>query len=83
MQKSQSLSTTREITMIRFLFTTVLAGFLTLSVSCANGVGVAGNEGGSEPVNDKEAVEYKKAIVRCYKIGGTKVVKIMGELRCY
>lgn len=70
--------------MIRFLLITVSAALLTITASCATGGGgVAGNEGGSEPVNDKEAVEYKKAIVRCYKTGGTKVVKIMGELRCY
>lgn len=59
----------------------VFAAFL--STGCASGGSVAGNEGGSEPVNDKEAIEYKKAVVRCYKTGGTKVVKIMGELRCY
>jgi hypothetical protein len=45
--------------------------------------GVAGNENGSEPINGSEANDYKKAVVRCYKTGGTRVVKIMGELRCY
>ena len=49
----------------------------------AGGGSVAGNEMGSEPLNDAEANEYKKAIVRCYKTGGTRVVKIMNELRCY
>lgn len=44
---------------------------------------VAGNERGSEPVNEQEAIEYRHAVVRCYKTGGTRVVKIMGELRCY
>lgn len=44
---------------------------------------VAGNERGSEPINENEANEYKKAVMRCYKTGGTRVVKIMGELRCY
>lgn len=62
-------------------------GAFSLS-GCASGGGsgpggVAGNEGGSEPVNEAEGRDYKKAIVRCYKTGGTKVVKIMGELRCY
>jgi hypothetical protein len=52
--------------------------------SCATGGGsVTGNEGGSTPVNKKEEFEYKRAIVRCYKTGGTRVVKIMGQLRCY
>lgn len=44
---------------------------------------VAGNEKGSKPVNNEEVTSYKKAIVRCYKIGGTRVVKIEGQLRCY
>jgi len=44
---------------------------------------VLGNEGGSTPVNDNEAAEYKKAIIRCYKTGGTRIVKIMGTLKCY
>lgn len=55
-------------------------------VACQTGGGggnVQGNDGGSEPANEKEAVEYKKAIVRCYKTGGTRIVKIMGDLRCY
>jgi hypothetical protein len=60
---------------------------LVLSVlACSTGGGgggVSGNENGSEPVNGQEALEYKKAVVRCYKTGGTRVVKIMGQLKCY
>jgi hypothetical protein len=60
---------------------------LALSVfACSTGGGsggVSGNETGSEPVNNTEALEYKKAVVRCYKTGGTRVVKIMGQLKCY
>ncbi|MEN9835552.1 MAG: hypothetical protein RL011_1745 [Pseudomonadota bacterium] len=63
------------------------AAILSLSLSAlglsACQTGVAGNENGSIPLNDDEAIEYKKAINRCYKVGGTRVVKIMGELRCY
>jgi hypothetical protein len=72
-------------TMSRSVIIFVLIGFFGLTVSCASGGGgsVSGNETGSEPINDKEALEYKKAVVRCYKTGGTRVVKIMGELRCY
>lgn len=44
---------------------------------------VAGNEAGSEPVNRVEGFEYKKAIVRCHKTGGSRVVKITGKLRCF
>jgi len=65
----------------------IVTGALLLSIgltfaSCA-GNSIPGNENGSEPINDQEATEYKKAIVRCYKTGGTRVVKVMGELRCY
>lgn len=45
--------------------------------------GVAGNEGGSEPVNEPEQWEYQKAVNRCHRTGGTRVVKIKGELKCY
>ncbi len=60
---------------------------ILLSVSaCSTGGGsgdISGNDGGSQPVNSQEALDYKKAVVRCYKTGGTRVVKIMGNLRCY
>lgn len=60
------------------------AALATTMLACApGGGGVQGNERGSEPINEKEAVDYNKAVVRCYKTGGTRVVKIMGELRCY
>ena len=69
------------------IFTAIGATLLPLVVvgafSSSCQTSVSGNEGGSEPINDAETQEYKKAIVRCYKTGGTRVVKIMGELRCY
>ena len=46
-------------------------------------MGVQGNEGGSEPVNEQEQWEYQKAVNRCHRTGGTRVVKIKGELRCF
>jgi len=67
---------------VRFLILCIAyAAFLS---GCQTGGGsVKGNENGSDPVNEQEKYEYQKAIVRCYKTGGTRVVKIMGELRCY
>ena len=44
---------------------------------------LSANENGSDPVNTDEAVQYKKALLRCYKSGGSRVVKMMGELRCF
>ena len=65
----------------------VLAAFATIMIllpltgGCQTGV--SGNDGGSVPVNKEEELDYKKAVNRCYKTGGTRVVKIMGQLRCY
>lgn len=67
-------------TFLRIL--SLLLCLTTLGLSACQ-TSIAGNENGSSPLNDDEAIEYKKAINRCYKIGGTRVVKIMGELRCY
>jgi hypothetical protein len=44
---------------------------------------VSGNEGGSEPVNENEGYEMQKAVNRCHRTGGTRVVKIKGELKCF
>ncbi len=74
---------------LRSIFACVLAcvGVIPFAACQTGGTpgsaGLSGNEMGSEPINDAEANDYKKAVVRCYKTGGTKVVKIMGELRCY
>ena len=51
-------------------------------VAC-QGHGISDNDSGSTPLNEQESLEYKKALVRCYKTGGSRIVKIMGELRCY
>lgn len=68
-----------------FSFLTLL--LFSLTVSCAGG-GSGGsnsmsNDGGSSPINDVEAVEYKKALTRCYKTGGSRIVKINNYLHCY
>lgn len=63
----------------------LLASLLSLT-SCQGGLGgrsVMGNEGGSEPVNEIEAAEMQQAVNRCHRSGGTRVVKIRGQLRCY
>jgi hypothetical protein len=61
--------------------------FLSFSVaslvSCAGGDGTMHNEGGTPPVNDGEVLQYKQALHRCYKTGGSRIVKINGYLQCY
>lgn len=61
--------------------------FIGLLSACATGGmqsgGLSGNSGGSQPYNEREAVEYKSAILRCHKTGGSRVVQIEGQLRCF
>ncbi|MFY7929618.1 MAG: hypothetical protein ACOVS5_12175 [Oligoflexus sp.] len=70
--------------MKRFIASFSLAISLGLS-ACASssGPGIVGNEGGSEPINASEEQEYKRAVLKCYKTGGSRVVKIEGRLMCY
>jgi len=56
--------------------------FVTVSGCQATG-SVRGNEGGSEPLNEQESLDYQKAVSRCLKTGGSRIVKVKGELRCY
>ncbi len=62
------------------LFSQLLLAFLS---GCASSSGVIGNDKGSEPINEKETVQYRQAVLKCYKTGGTRVVKIQGKLQCY
>lgn len=55
---------------------------VTLLVSC-QGLRVKGNEGGSEAINELEMFDMQKAVHRCHKNGGQRVVKIKGQLRCF
>ncbi|MFK7825304.1 MAG: hypothetical protein AB8G05_14210 [Oligoflexales bacterium] len=54
--------------------------------SCAGdsgGSGIYGLKEGSKPINDAEELQYKKALIRCHKTGGSRIVKIKGKLRCF
>ncbi len=57
--------------------------FLASMISCAGGDVSVGNDGGSLPLNQVEALQYKQALHRCFKTGGTRIVKINGYLQCY
>ncbi len=60
-------------------------GTMALNTSCQTGgsSGELHNEGGSNPVNQDELKDYKRAVLRCNKMGGTRVVKVRGKLLCY
>lgn len=54
-----------------------------LFAACASSGLNLHNDNGSEPLNEQERIEYKRAVLKCYKIGGNRVVKIEGELKCF
>jgi hypothetical protein len=63
-----------------------LALFVCLfATSCQSvqGGSVAGNDAGSQPINESEKYRYQSALLKCYKTGGSRIVKIEGQLRCY
>lgn len=60
-----------------------LISIQALSGCATGGSGIKGNEAGSSPSNASEEREYKRAILRCYKTGGNRIVKIKGKLMCY
>ncbi len=73
---------------MRFLVLSPLLSMYFLLAACqgsglGGGTGLQGNDGGSSPVNPSEERSYKQAILKCYKTGGTRVVKIEGQLKCY
>ncbi len=67
-----------------FFSSLMIAGFALLSgCQSVSGFSVLGNEGGSQPISEQEAYDMQKAVNRCHRSGGTRVVKIRGDLRCY
>ncbi len=67
---------------MKILVSLQLAVILSLT-ACAGGSSVKGNDGGSTAVNEGEEREYKRAINKCYKTGGSRVVKVEGQLLCF
>ena len=55
---------------------------ISLLAACQS-LQVPGNEEGSDPINTDEQRAYMKAVRRCHKMGGSRVVKVQGELRCF
>lgn len=77
-------SWTPESCLRHTLAKSIIASLLLLPLaSCATGGKQRGNEGGSIPINEKEQVDYSRALIRCHKTGGSRVIKIEGQLRCF
>lgn len=63
-------------------------GFILASLYGCAGSGGSLMTGGyskasSEPINRREEIHYKQALIRCHKTGGSRIVKINGILRCF
>ena len=70
---------------MKLVLSAFFLSLMTLFSGCQSmGPGVVqGNENGSLPISEQEAFDMQKAVNRCQRSGGTRVVKIRGELRCY
>ena len=74
---------TRSISgFLRSLVGLAALAMLPVASSCSS-LQVKGNEEGSVPINEEEQLAYMKAIRRCHKMGGSRIVKVQGELRCF
>lgn len=70
---------------MKLVFSSLLIWAIAMLSGCQTmgNASVIGNEGGSQPISEQEAYDMQKAVNRCHRSGGTRVVKIRGELRCY
>lgn len=60
-----------------------LVGVLLAGIWLLTSCGTMGMGGNSESINAREDLAYKQATLRCYKTGGTRVVKIQSILHCF
>lgn len=56
---------------------------LIVLISCVGCMSMPYNSEGSAPLNQEEFRMYSTEILRCYKIGGSRIVKIDNFLRCF
>jgi hypothetical protein len=67
----------------------MIIGYLVEGCQSGGGGGFGGSSqsqnslGGTEPINQKEQLQYQKSLLKCVKSGGSRIVKIEGDLRCY
>lgn len=78
--------------MLKFIFVSI--SFVLVSCQSGGGdssggvargskAGILGGGESSKPTNPDEERAYKRALLKCYKTGGSRIVKIQGKLRCY
>lgn len=68
---------------MKYFIVIMMCVFASIVSSCQSSGHVAGNENGSQPINEHEGYDMQKAVNRCHRTGGSRVVKIKGELKCF
>jgi hypothetical protein len=61
----------------------LVLGIFPLSLASISCIGPQGSDSSSQALNGDEELAYKRAMLRCHKTGGSRVVKIEGNLRCF
>ena len=64
-------------------FTACQSGGNVGSSAKGSQAGIHGGGESSKAINSDEETAYKRALLKCYKTGGSRIVKIEGKLRCY
>ena len=67
----------------RFLALLILGASLLSLSYCSSSTRETFLRGSSEPISKSEETAQARAMHRCVKTGGTRVVKIGGNLRCF
>ena len=68
--------------LVKFSPHAILVTGVSLTASCRS-FHVEGNQGGSLPINEHEFHQMQREVQSCHRAGGTRVVKITGNLRCF
>ena len=68
--------------LVKFSPHVILVTGVSLTASCRS-FHVEGNQGGSLPINEHEFHQMQREVQSCHRAGGTRVVKITGNLRCF
>ncbi len=68
--------------LVKFSPHAILVTGVYLTASCRS-FHVEGNQGGSLPINEHEFHQMQREVQSCHRAGGTRVVKITGNLRCF
>jgi hypothetical protein len=83
-QAKSRISMTCELflRLVKIFTHTILVTGVFLTASCRS-FHIEGNQGGSLPINEHEFHQMQREVQSCHRAGGTRVVKITGNMRCF